>query len=356
MKIAYILYHDIATNSGVTKKIKDQVEQWRKNGHEVQIYAIIPREGSSILEARQYLVTSPWKDRIFKNCDILHDLENFNPDIVYYRYDIWTRTLSKILHKYNVITEFNTLDVHEFLLLFKERRTIRSLLIYLAYRLLRGLILKNVKGIVAVTKEIADDFSVAKYQKKTAYIPNGINLNEYQTIKNPEYSQSRIGLFFMGTPNQPWHGVDIIEKLAMYLPQYDFHIAGMYKERLVPNLYWHGYLQKDDYIKILKQCHICVGTLALYRNNLTEACPIKVREYLAYGYPTIIGYNDTSFLNSNPDFLFYLKPSLDNIDEMVNFIEKNKKRVVLHDEIKTISTEYTEKQRLLFFEAIINNQ
>jgi hypothetical protein len=355
MKIAYILYHDIITNSGVTKKIKDQVEQWRKNGHEVQIYAFVPRIGQSILNARQYLIKSPWQ-RLLKHQNILSDLDSFKPDIVYYRYDIWTKTLSKILKKYKVVTELNTLDVHEFLLLFKERKTIRSLLIYLVYRLLRGLIFNNVKGIVAVTKEIADDFSVRKYNKKTIYIPNGINLNEYHTIKDPEYSQSRTALFFMGTPNQPWHGVDIIECLAKKLPQYDFHIVGINGNSSTDNIFWHGYLQKEDYLQILKQCHVCIGTLALYRNKLQEACPIKVREYFAYGYPSIIGYKDTSFLTSNPDFLFYLKPSLDNIDEMVNFIEKNKKRIVLHDEIKTISTEYTENQRLLFFEEVVNNQ
>lgn len=105
MKIAYILYHDITINSGVTKKIKDQVDQWRRNGHEVQTYAFLPRKGASILEAKQYIVSSPIKDRIFINYDILNDLEIFKPDIIYYRYDIWTNTLSKILTRYYSVYE-----------------------------------------------------------------------------------------------------------------------------------------------------------------------------------------------------------------------------------------------------------
>ncbi len=354
MKIAYILYHDIVSNSGVTKKIKDQVEKWIKKGHKVQIYTFVPRKGTSILDAQQYLTTSPLQ-RIKTNKKMLSDVETFKPDVIYYRYDIWGATISTILNKYRVVVELNTLDIHEFWLLFRKNKTIRSFLIYLAYRVMRGFILRKVKGIVGVTKEITDDYSVAKYKKKSVYIPNGINLDEYKTIKQPGYYASRTALFFMGTPQQPWHGVDIIEELAKQLPQYDFHIVGMNGDKSVSNLYWHGYLQKDDYITIMKECHVCIGTLALYRNKLQEACPIKVREYLAYGYPTIIGYKDTAFIEHFPDFLFYLDPSLNNIKEMIDFIEKNKNRIVQHDEIYTISTEYTETNRLLFFEEIVNN-
>lgn len=355
MKIAYILYHDICSDSGVTKKIKDQVSTWQKNGHTVKIFSFVPRTGESILNANQYLIHSPWTSKIFVNRRMLNDLEIFNPDIIYYRYDIWNSTLAKILKKYKVVVELNTLDIHEFKLIFKKRKTLRSFLIYVAYRMLRGCILSNVSGIVAVTNEIAEDISVKKYNIKTICVPNGINLNEYRTIKEVNKTIYRPGFFFMGSPNQPWHGVDIIEKLAKQLQQYDFHIVGMDGDTSLDNLYWHGYLNKDSYIKILKQCQFCIGSLALYRNKMNEGSPIKVREYLAYGYPTIIGYKDTAFYEQNPDFLFYLDPSLSNIDELVLFIKKNVKRIVHSNEIKSISIESTEKKRLAFFESILSN-
>jgi len=354
MKIAYLLYHDIKSNSGVTKKIKGQIDEWRKNGHQVCVYAFVPSKGVSILDAKQYINKSPFFSRLLLNSEVLSDISTFSPDIVYFRYDIWSKTLSKILKRYKVIVELNTLDLDEFLLLLKEKINIRSLFMFLGYLFLRGYVLNNVSGIIAVTKEIAEHKTIKKYKKRTTHIPNGINLSEYTVIKDPNTHSDRIGLFFMGSPNQPWHGVDIIEKLSKQLPEYDFHIVGM-GGNSTKNLFWHGYLQQEEYINVLRKCHICIGTLALHRNNLNEACPLKVREYLAYGFPTIIGYKDTSFPEPLPDFLFYLDPSLKNLTELIIFINKNKNRIVTHSEIDVISIEKIETKRLLFFNEINDN-
>lgn len=49
----------------------------------------------------------------------------------------------------------------------------------------------------------------------------------------------------------------------------------------------------------MRNCQVCIGTLALHRKNMTEASPLKTREYLAHGFPVIIGYKDTAFYNQN---------------------------------------------------------
>ena len=45
---------------------------------------------------------------------------------------------------------------------------------------------------------------------------------------------------------------------------------------------------------------------------MKEACPLKVREYLTYGIPTIIGYQDTDFPDKVP-FLLQLPSKPDNV-------------------------------------------
>ena len=358
MKIAYLMRHDITKNDGVTKKVLDQTTEWKKSGHTVQVFCYVYNKGKSIIvDANQYKIRPPLKNKFVLENDLLKDLEVFSPDVVYYRYSTLNRTLRKVLSKYKVVTEVNTDDLGESKLLWEKERNLKSFARYFTYTLFRSQILKKVQGIIAVTKEIAELPSTTKYDKPTVYIPNGIDLEKYQTIKKQNEAYERVGLFFIGSPNQPWHGVDIIEEMSKKLPQYDFHIVGMEGDSS-ENLFWHGYLQKDEYLKILKKCQICIGTLALERKNMKEACPLKVREYLAYGYPTIIGYEDTAFLENDVDFILKLKGnkvSDEAIEKIGSFIELVKKMVVTSDLIQNIDIIELEKRRLSFIEDIFKN-
>jgi len=357
VKIAYLLSHDISKNDGVTKKILGQIEEWIKEGNEVEIYAFMPQKGETILKkANQFEYGGALNLRLKIHDELLASLNNFNPDIVYYRYDTWNRTLSKILDRYKVVTELNTYDLGEFWLLFKKQKTLKSFLRYIAYKLLRSRVLSKVAGIISVTKEIAEHPTNTKYNKPTVYIPNGIDLEKYSTIKTIDNNSERIGLFFIGTPNQPWHGVDIIEMMSLKMPEYDFHIVGIDGES-TNNLLYHGYLQKEEYLRVLKKCHLCIGSLALYRNEMDEACPLKVREYLAYGYPVIIGYNDTAFINKNfPGWVKYIDTSTKlDLEDISNFISKNSNFIIKPDYITSyLSSKILESKRLDFFKEVIN--
>jgi len=44
---------------------------------------------------------------------------------------------------------------------------------------------------------------------------------------------------------------------------------------------------------MLRQATAALGTFGLYRKGMDEACPLKVREYLACGLPVIGAYRDT---------------------------------------------------------------
>ena len=357
MKIAYFINHNIDSNDGITKKILGQKEAWESKGHQVVIFCNTPKLGPSILPANQYHYVNSFTLRFKLQDDLLNELEKFSPDIVYFRYNTLSRTLNSILKKYKVVTELNTYDLGEFYLLVKQEKSIKSLARYISYKLLRSNLLSRVSGIVAVTNEIAEHPLNKKFQKPTICIPNGIDLNKFQTIKTIQQTNNRISLFFIGSPNAPWHGVDIIGKMAKELPDYDFHIVGM-QGKNNNNIFWYGFLQKIQYLKILEKCHICIGSLALFRNEMKEACPLKVREYLAYGYPIIIGYEDTVFLNTGlPEWALKVDSEGQiDFEELKKFIENQRNRVVQHSEIEFIGTDSLENLRLQFFEKIHKNR
>jgi hypothetical protein len=89
---------------------------------------------------------------------------------------------------------------------------------------------------------------------------------------------------------------------------------------------------------------------------MNEACPLKVREYLAYGLPIIIGYSDTDFLE-RPDFILTLPNHENNVNESLSEIEKFvlkwKGKRVPRDMITHIDICEKEKQRLSFFQSVI---
>lgn len=356
MKIAYIIFHDITKNDGVTKKVKGQIDEWRKHDFEVQVFCFLPNKGNSILDSQQFKYGGYLSMRFMKNKEFEKDINKFNPDIIYFRYDAWNINIIKSIEHRVSIAEVNSLDLNECKLLIKTEKTIKSVLRYFGYLIGRKYLLNKVSGIVGVTNEIIQHSSYKKYKKDSKVIPNGIDLNNFKPIKSNKIHTNRQSLFFIGTPNQPWHGLDVIMDWAEELKEFDFHIVGISGNNS-SNLFFHGYLEKSNYLKILKKCQICIGSLALFRNEMEEACPLKVREYLAYGYPILLGYNDTAFMNFKPDFILEMrKQELFDYKKIREFVRKMENRIVTHGEIQNISTKNLESDRINFFEMLYNSK
>ncbi len=356
MKLAYYLVHDLTRNDGVVKKIKSQISEWEKLGHEVRVFAISDFCENPAFKVNIYGFSGFISSRILSNKKLLEDIDEFNPDLVYLRYDTVTANILYLAKRYKLVCELNTIDRDEAKLFFKSQVDLKSTFRLLAFFLLRNKFFQQMEGLVSVTQEILNHPSIRKYQIPKVCIPNSIQSSAYPILKTLASDQQRIGLFFMGTPDQPWQGFDILENLAKDLPQFDFHVVGLMKPSY-DNVYFHGFLSMDKYLPIMKSCHVCIGTLALFRKKMTEACPLKIREYVSYGFPIIIGYKESMFEDHShlPEWALEINPQSPSLNSIREFCENMRDRIVSHEEAyPLIDSGILEKKRIDFFRKVIN--
>jgi hypothetical protein len=88
---------------------------------------------------------------------------------------------------------------------------------------------------------------------------------------------------------------------------------------------------------------------------MSEACPLKVREYLSLGYPVIIGYKDTAF-SSDFEYVYKLDTETEiDFSNMKYFIEKYARVSVPTVAVRPlISTDILEEKRVKYFKDVIN--
>lgn len=350
MKIAYYLHWNDVPESGVFKKIVHQITQWMNFDSDVKIFLITQNEkwnSASIgipLETRIY---SSILTRLISSYDLVNQINAWSPDIIYTRYDLYNPVL-ELLTKIPMVIEINTDDLTEYSRdgFFKQ----------LYNNLTRKHYLKMADGLIFVTEEIAKRPHF-KTDKKRKIISNGIDMQLYTVL--PPLKNCYPNLVFIGTEGQLWHGTDKIKALASMFPNWLFHIIGNSSQlgtAVKDNIVYYPFLSKDDYQQIMANADVAIGTLALHRIDMNQACPLKVREYLAYGLPVIIGYEDMDLqgfegvlqIANTPNNIYDYK---DQINRFVNqWMGKRINRQQL-----SIDAKEKEIERMEFFKEIINS-
>jgi len=358
MRIAYLIDYDLSSNSGVIQKIKQQASQWRQKGHIV--YFVSPKT-MSIYDADQNILfqekpLSVKFGRVGTAINLLYNsyyayklFEKIEVDLIYMRYRLYMPFINKIFKSHKVVMEINSDDTLEYKL--------HSQLTHIYNHMTRSLFLRNMDAFVSVSYELKKKF---KYLNKSIeVIANGIDVNEYH-FATRESNEVPI-LVFIGTPNQSWHGLDKIKTMVKYFREYQFYIIGTEGEDS-QNIHYFGYLSKEEATKIINQCDIGIGTLSLYLKGLTEASPLKTRQYLACGLPLIYAYNDTD-VPGDVEFGLRLENDENNMDyqKIKKFIQKvfNNKNISL--EARKFSEEnlgYDKKEevRLKFFRRVLDEK
>ena len=302
MKVLYLAEWDAYSNSGVIRKIKAQFETWRGMGVDARLVVVSPEgaAGASPLISGDGITVVTHRTgrrglgKLFKAIAIRaakRVVEDFAPDVIYYRQSSWTPGILTLLDKAPcLIVEVNSNDVHEI----HQYGRLKARY-HLATR--TGLI-KRVAGFVCVGNELGEFYR--QYGKPVAVVGNGFDTSSVEPRLPP--GNSRPQLVFVGSAGQAWHGVDKIMQMAEALPEFDFHIVGDDFPVSHPNVKCHGHVDWRRLDQLYRKMDIGIASLALHRININEISPLKTREYLAYGLPIIAAYEDPD-LDGCPFFL-----------------------------------------------------
>lgn len=351
LRIAYLAHGIEGRQSGVHTKILAQASTWAALEPNVEVGIFIRCEAGSEPDwrgqphVRQVRSSNAGIAGRFIQRELLSlDLARWRPDVIYFRQSTVSPTVVVLAAAIPMVVELNTLDL-------AELRT-RSRLRYYFAKPTRGLVLGRARGIVTVANEIASHRSVSGFGRPTIVVPNAIELDTYPSLPPTGNVTPRIA--FLGAPGLDFHGLDKIERLARHFPAWRFDVIGPAEHELRehhPNLHAHGLLDRADYLPILEQTDVAIGPLAMYRKEMSEASPLKVAEYLAYGIPTIIGHSETRFPSGAP-FLLQIPNTEDNVETSLErieaFVQGWMGRRVDRDAIASIDTRMLERRRLDF--------
>jgi len=350
MRIAYIFHLIDGPKSGVYKKIIGQSKQWTGYGADVAFF-ILTRKGLARSFAKNDAGIPAFvyeyerlAERFRKLSRLYSDVFKYSAGVIYFRFDLYHPAFERIAKKIPVIVEINSDDISEFRL----GNRLRHWYNYLT----RTYLFSNAKGLIFESQQLAGLPHFSCFGKPYLVMSNGIDLEQFRHFPAPGNPNPVI--VFLGSARQPWHGVDKILWLAHHFKRWRFDLVGPDPDEFkgIPsNVLFHGFLQQFQYESLMSGANAAIGPLSLHLIGKEESSPLKVREYLAGGLPTIIGYQDTDFPQGAP-FLLQIGNRPDNVMNSVGKIEEfvnawqNKR--VSHDDIHSLDVRVKEKKRFDF--------
>jgi Glycosyltransferase Family 4 len=352
LRIAYVCYWNLLEKDGVAKKINGQIAYWRGDGHEVEVFCV-----SRAVEPRSSWRLFPFEtmgERFRATRALEAATLAWQPDAVYLRLDLFLPPLAKLLRRVPTVVELQSNDREE-----AKLRRVNHYSSRLYNELARPIHLSRARGLVCVTHEIAALPHIARHDKPTIVIGNGVDLVKLRELPAADGQPRAV---FLASVGQAWHGVDKLIWLADRLPEVQFDFVGYRPQDLPspppPNLAAHGVLSREQYEPILASSDVGLGTLALHRLSMREACTLKVREYLGYGLPIVIGYEDTDLMGYDPWYVLRLPNEEGNVRERVDeiraFIRRVHGRRVPRAEIEDrIGAHVKERRRLDFIRGAV---
>lgn len=361
MRIAYLgQMADIATENGISKKIRMQTAAWFAAGHSVRYFALEPTTafwaGLAPLEAEVLARGGNAISRALQSSRLAARVRAWRPDAIYFRYAYHSPGFPALFRAIPTVAEINSDDRVEYALTLSRAKQ-------WYHRLTRSRVLRSVRAFVPVTHELAERLAV--FGRPAETIGNSIALDEFTPLP-PAPADAPLRAIFVGSPQTPWHGLDRVAELATLFPAIGFDVIGCTFEQwrqitgaVAPaptNVVFHGSLLRSRYEPLARAATFALGTFGLYRKGMDEACPLKVREYLALGLPVLAAYRDTDV---PPEADYFLRLPNDaarlapHCPAIAAWIEHWRGRRVSRARVEHLDTRHKEAQRLAFIARII---
>ncbi len=355
MKIAYYAHVNDARRSGVLLKIAGQVREWRAAGHEVRLFVLTRDADDPWTEAAGDVAIRRYASalsRIRAVAALVEAVRAYGPRLVYLRWELFYPPMIRFPGRAPLVLEINTDDKGEDAWAGRGRRAYQALT--------RWILMRMAQGFVFVTTELGNSRSFAGFRARRRVVTNGVDLAAYPVLPPATGSEPR--LVFVGTAGQPWHGVDKLLRFAPLRPDWRFDIVGMDYDIMdpgavvPPNVAFHGALDRAGVVDMVSRADVGVGTLALHRKSMDEACPLKVRAYLAMGLPVLYGCADPdldglgTYVLRIPNTETNLTDAIDAIDA---FVTRSRGVRVPREAVAHIDVRVKEGQRLALFDDLV---
>ncbi len=338
-RIAYVINWP-ADGVGIIDKVFRQIRCWHALGAEVKLFYLSDRRWDTDLPIT--FVEKPFRSNLLSqfwvNCGALRSLgqslSEFGPDVVYLRNGYYHPYLDLIIRKYVMVMELNSMWLQEAHA--HRHASRRRLLLYYYLKLTQRRIYRSASGIVTVTNEIATrEAGTLRKNTPVCVVPNSIDVGGTQLRTRSTSSDGLPVVIFVAGPipvalEENYHGVDKILRLARAtIGRLRFRLVGdssRYGNDIPQNVTLEGVLSPIEVREAIATSDIGLGTTALHRKAMIEACPLKLREYLAQGLPVIVPYADTAFAEEVPKWVLSLPNTEENltqaVDDIVSFCEK----------------------------------
>ena len=348
MKIAHLNYFPHGIDKGIYNKFITKSEEAIKNNLGLHFYVLsdFHEDVNSHLTIIKTKYTKKYQLKLLRFSVIERNF-NFDAfDFVILRYpstkDFSSRRfIKKYGHK--IISEHHTNELAEYKL---AGNSISNNFKMFLENSNSGHYLSRVKAIVGVTDEIVKlEQSKTNRLKPSFVFSNGTQFNKsYQKLTGDEFS-----IIFCCGIFTVWSGLDrllrSIEKskltrklniilIGKILEEEKAKIASLSKNKNV-TIQILGPLSKEEIIPYYQKVDASFGTLALFKKDMKEACPLKTRESLSYAKPIIYAYEDSDF-SGNENWNLKLSPTDDIIDleEIILFLEKVRENKNIEQEIE----------------------
>lgn len=365
MRIAYI-YFLLGNMPGIEKKICHQARAVSQLSAGQIDFFMLNRGIEKFADGIHYrlikLAAGPWAyyELLFKKYDLIaHSVDLSSYDVVILRYPYADRSGIDFAGHHCLITEHNSNEIPELMANLQNPHVHLSLK---AFRRIRLEIekkyanpqLARCAGFITITDELRQ----AKLKQlprplPAQTIPTGVSTDSITPTGYQPFHGRQMNLAFMSGEIQPWHGFD---RLLAGLKNFSgpvrikIHLIGHIQPEnlkgwnLDPDFFiFHGLQTGENLDRILANCHVAVGSLGLFRNQMTESSPLKTREYMARGLPFVIAGKDPDLSPDDVIKSSYLEFPNDasplDFDRIVEFVTQIN-RTYPGDELSALMRDY----------------
>lgn len=346
MKLAFVTPYDSDFVS-VYLHTNARLDEWRRQGMEVEKF-VVGNSGRLQRSALSNLVHD-----LRTSGDLTRGIAEFQPDLICCR---WLTPVPGLVGKLRriapVVFEIHANDIEE---------TAAGRPLHVLYtKAFRERELRGGSGACFVTKELAGLPVFSSIPGPRGSFGNGTALTQRAT---PVLPQTPIIGMAVGQA-QTWSGLDRFSHLAEELPEMSWTLVcpnsalADVSAAVGRSVVVRGTRSMDEYYDEVRSWTVAIGTMALERKGLTSATPLKVRDYVGLGVPTVLPYWDDDLGTVSDPLLANLAGENEaSVRVEPGFLKAFASAAMGHnlrpDTSAVVNIEAIESRRAQFFRAIV---